>query len=79
MSEGQFQASGELLSANQISRHGRAIALMKVSEEDLKTYNLPLGVQGKMVIYSDQFTHVAVMRKVLLRMLGWLNYVFPVK
>ena len=79
MSEGQYQASGELLSANRISRHGRAIALMKVSDEDLQKYNLPLGVQGKMVIYSDQFTHVAVMRKVLLRMLGWLNYVFPVK
>ncbi|WP_261845170.1 HlyD family secretion protein [Aliamphritea ceti] len=79
MSEGQYQASGQLLSANQISRHGRAIALIKVTEEDLEQYQLPLGVQGKMVIYSDQFTHVAVMRKVLLRMLGWLNYVFPVK
>lgn len=79
MSEGQYQASGQLLSASQISRHGRAIALIKVDQEELDQYQLPLGVQGKMVIYSDQFTHVSVMRKVLLRMLGWLNYVFPVK
>ena len=79
MSEGQYQASGRLLSASQISQHGRAIALIKVDETDLDQYQLPLGVQGKMVIYSQQFTHVAVMRKVLLRMLGWLNYVFPVK
>ena len=48
-------------------------------EEDLNSYNLPRGVQGKVAIYSDSFTHVSIIRRVLLRMLGWINYVFPMK
>lgn len=78
MSEGEFQFGGTLVSARQLSTHGRAIAVIKL-DEDWNQYNLPRGVQGKMAIYSDQFTHVSVMRRILLRMLGWLNYVFPMK
>ncbi|WP_432472869.1 HlyD family secretion protein [Amphritea sp. HPY] len=78
MSEGEFQFGGTLVSARQLSTHGRAIAVIKL-DADWNRYNLPRGVQGKMAIYSDQFTHVSVMRRILLRMLGWLNYVFPMK
>jgi hypothetical protein len=38
---------------------------------------VPLGVFGQAAIYSDQFIHIAVVRKVLLRMAAWMNYVFP--
>ena len=78
MSEGDIQASGNLVSASRVAAHGRALAVVEL-EEDLDGYELPRGVQGKIVIYSDQFSHVAIIRKVLLRMLGWINYVFPMK
>jgi len=78
MSEGDIQASGNLVSASRVATHGRALAVVEL-EEDLDGYELPRGVQGKIAIYSDKFSHVAIIRKVLLRMLGWINYVFPMK
>lgn len=78
MSEAEFQASSSLISARQLSVHGRAIAVIKL-DEDLDGLGLPLGVQGKSVIYTEHFSHVAIMRKILLRMVGWLNYVYPIK
>jgi multidrug resistance efflux pump len=79
MSEGDIQATGNLVSANRVSTHGRALAVVEL-DESLKAYNLPRGVQGKMAIFSDQDPlHVSIIRRVLLRMVGWLNYVFPIK
>ena len=79
MSEGDVQVSGNLISANQLAIHGRAIAIIEL-DEDLRDYNLPLGVQGKVAIISDHdFMHVSLIRRILLRMLGWINYVFPMK
>ncbi|RDE19129.1 HlyD family secretion protein [Motiliproteus coralliicola] len=78
MNEGELQSGGTLISANRIATHGRAIGIIEL-EDDLDSYGLPLGVQGKAAVYTDHFHHVAVMRKVLLRMLGWINYAFPIK
>lgn len=79
MSEGDVQASGNLISASRLAAHGRAIAIIEL-DEDLKDYNLPRGVQGKVAIISDHdFLHVSIIRRVLLRMLGWINYIFPMK
>lgn len=78
MNEGDIQASGNLISAQRLASHGRAIVIIEL-DEDLNDYNLPRGVQGKIAVYSTSLAHVAIMRKVLLRMMGWLNYVFPIK
>ncbi|MES9945031.1 MAG: HlyD family secretion protein [Candidatus Thiodiazotropha sp.] len=79
MAEGDVQATGNLVSARRLAEHGRALALVEL-EEDLSDYDLPRGVQGKMAIFSDHdVLHVSIIRRVLLRMLGWLNYVFPIK
>ncbi|NJN50509.1 MAG: HlyD family secretion protein [Gammaproteobacteria bacterium] len=77
MSEGQIQA-GRVGSADLLAKNGRAIAAVTL-DEDLDLYGLPRGVQGQIVVYGDDFRHVAIMRRVLLRMVGWLNYVYPVK
>ncbi len=59
--------------------HGRALALIEL-DEDLDDYDLPRGVQGKIAILSDNdVMHVSIIRRILLRMVGWLNYVFPIK
>jgi len=79
MSEGDVQSSGNLISANRLAAHGRAIAIIEL-EEDLNDYGLPLGVQGKAAIISEHdILHVSLIRRILLRMLGWINYVFPMK
>jgi multidrug resistance efflux pump len=78
MSEGDLQSSGNLVSADSVARSGRVVAVIEL-EEDLNDYGLPRGVQGSAAVYSDHLEHVAVMRRILLRMVGWLNYLFPVK
>ena len=78
MSEGEVQSQGALLSADILSRPGRAVALIDL-EEDLDDYNLPLGIEGQAAVYSEHYHHVGVMRRVLLRMVGWLKYVYPIK
>ena len=78
MGEGELQATGALISSDWLMRSGRGIATIEL-DESLDDYDLPRGVQGQVAVYSDSFTHVAVMRQILLRMAGWMNYIFPVK
>ncbi|HBX7952407.1 TPA: hypothetical protein MIG92_04395 [Klebsiella pneumoniae] len=37
---------------------------------------LPDGIYAQVALYSDHFTHVSVMRKVLLRMTSWMHYLY---
>ena len=79
MSEGSIQSGGNLISASRLAAHGRAVAIIEL-EENLDDYGLPMGVQGKAAIISEHdFLHVSLIRRILLRMLGWINYVFPMK
>lgn len=80
MSEGEIQAAGSLISANRLRSHGFAIGVIEF-DEDISQFNLPRGVQGTAVIInadSDPL-HVSMVRKILLRMMSWLNYVYPIK
>lgn len=79
MSEGELQTSTNLFSASAISVNSRAIAIIEL-DENLDDYNLPRGIQGKVAILSEHDPlHVSMLRRVLLRMMSWLNYVFPIK
>ena len=78
LGESDVQSSGQLASSQQLETHDRALVMIEL-DESLTEYNLPRGVAGMAIVYTDHFSHVVVMRKVLLRILGWLNYVFPIK
>jgi len=80
MAEGEFQVNGQLISANRLTAHGFAIGVIEL-EENLADYNLPIGVQGKAVVinHDSDPLHVSLMRRILLRMMGWINYVYPIK
>ncbi|MGL5399920.1 MAG: hypothetical protein ACRDA1_06180, partial [Plesiomonas shigelloides] len=43
---------------------------------EIDQYALPDGVNAQVAIYSKHFAHVAVMRKVLLRMTSWMHYLY---
>lgn len=79
LSEGQLQASGNLMSLNPGSAPGRIPVQMKITDPDFEQYRmqLPGGAFGQAAIYSDHIEHVAIMRKILLRMSSWMNYLFP--
>lgn len=54
---------------------GRAIARIKVTD-DISSYQIPLGSAAQVAILTHHFHHIALLRRILLRMKSWQNYVF---
>ncbi|MGD8172094.1 HlyD family secretion protein [Vibrio sp. TRT 21S02] len=73
--ESQFQARGSLLGTEALRTSGRVFVTLKIND-DLSEYRLPMGTAVEVAVYSDSFTHVSVMRKVLIRMKSWQNYLY---
>ena len=75
MAEGQLQTSGNLIGTEAFQRIGRVPVVIEVTD-DLSEYNLPTGSRAQVAVYSDHWHHVAIMRKILLRMSSWQNYLY---
>lgn len=75
IAESQYQARGSLVGTQALTTSGRVFVKLRVTD-DLTEYQLPLGTAVEVAVYSDQFTHVSVMRKVLIRMKSWQNYLY---
>ncbi|MFN1581206.1 HlyD family secretion protein [Vibrio rotiferianus] len=73
--ESQFQARGSLLGTEALRTSGRVFVTLKITD-DLEKYHLPMGTAVEVAVYSDSFTHVSIMRKVLIRMKSWQNYLY---
>ncbi|NOH60328.1 HlyD family secretion protein [Vibrio sp. RE88] len=73
--ESQFQARGALLGTEALRTSGRVFVTLNITD-DLSDYHLPMGTAVEVAVYSDQFTHVSIMRKVLIRMKSWQNYLY---
>jgi multidrug resistance efflux pump len=79
LAEGQVQASGNLINPFMSPRPGRIPVLIKITDQKYKEYinKIPGGAYAQAAVYSEHFHHVAIMRKILLRMSAWMNYLFP--
>jgi multidrug resistance efflux pump len=75
--EGQLKPGADFIRFDQQKAPGRAPVAIKITDPALDSYQIPLGVFGQAAIYSHHFHHVGVLRRVLLRMAAWMNYVFP--
>ena len=76
LAEGQLQNSGNLISTAQaFQAMGRVSVHIEVTD-DMSEFNLPTGSRAQVAVYSDHFHHVAIMRKILLRMSSWQNYLY---
>ena len=77
MAQGQLQPSGALMDPQAPERQmaGRALATIEILD-DISPYNLPGGVTAEVAIYTDHWHHVALLRRILLRMSSWMNFVF---
>lgn len=72
---GSYQAQGNLQGLTfDPSRDGLYVTILM--DKDIDNYRLPDGVSAQVAIYSKHFEHVAVMRKVLLRMTSWMHYLY---
>jgi multidrug resistance efflux pump len=72
---GQLQATGALVDLGAPTAGGRALAIID-TEEDLSSYQIPGGAAAQVAIYTEYWHHVSLLRKILLRMRSWENYVF---
>ena len=44
--------------------------------DDMSGYQVPLGSAGEAATYTEHFHGLSLLRKILLRMRSWQNYVF---
>ena len=75
--EGQLKPGAELRRFDEEKSAGRVAVAIKITDPALDQYDIPLGVFGQAAVYSEHFHHVGILRRVLLRMAAWMNYVFP--
>ena len=72
---GQLQATGVLQDLGADVAGGRAIAIIDITD-DISSYNLPGGSAAQVALYTEYAHHFAIIRRILLRMRSWQNYVF---
>jgi hypothetical protein len=72
---GQLQATGALQDLGARQAGGRAVAIIDLID-DISSFQIPAGAAGEVAIYTDYFHHVSVLRRVLLRMRSWQNYIY---
>ncbi|UUY10116.1 biotin/lipoyl-binding protein [Pseudomonas sp. J452] len=79
IAEGQLQPSGNLMGFTGSPPAGRVPVVLEVIDPAFEPYRdlMPGGSYGQAALYTEHFHHVAVMRKILLRMSSWMNYFFP--
>jgi len=75
LAEGQLQNSGALVGTQALQSIGRVPVEIRITD-DLSEFGLPTGTRAQVAVYSDHFHHVAIMRKILLRMSSWQNYLY---
>ena len=79
IAEGQVQPSGTLISYTGSPPAGRVPVIIEITDPAFAPYSslMPGGAYGQAALYSQHFHHIGAMRKILLRMAAWMNYIFP--
>ena len=73
--QGQLQPSGNLVDPEQIKGDGRILVVIEPAE-DLSKYLIVPGSTAQVAVYTHHMKHLAILRKVLLRMKSWTNFIF---
>ncbi|MEV3832328.1 HlyD family secretion protein [Aeromonas allosaccharophila] len=74
---GNVQANAGLLDQMTAVRPGRMPVLISITDPEWAKYQVIAGSSGQAAVYTHYFHHVSIMRKILLRMASWMNYIFP--
>ena len=73
--EGEVLASGQLLSTTSATDKGYVPVVFDY-DEDIAALNLPAGAQASIAIYTHRVHALSIVRKIILRMKSWENYLF---
>lgn len=74
--ESQFQGQGTLLTTRDLDTRGRALVVFRVTDTRLQNYHLPQGTDVEAAVYSGHLEHLSLIRKILIRMKSWENYLY---
>jgi len=72
---GQLRGSFGLIEPDRPADEGRAIAIIDVTD-DISQYQIPRGSTAQVAILTEHWHHVALLRRILLRIRSWQNYIF---
>lgn len=77
--EGQVRPSGDMIRYSNAPPPGRVPVFIEITDPKFDQYRdrMPGGAYAQAAVYSKHLEDLAVMRKILLRMSSWLNYIFP--
>lgn len=73
--EHELQANGTLYTRKFIDNQAMPLVVLKLTE-DMSEYQLPYGTTAEVAVYTEHAHHLAMMRKILLRMNSWKNYLY---
>jgi multidrug resistance efflux pump len=77
MAQGQLLPDDKLISVSGVTPPGRVLVRIEI-DDDLSSYQLPAGVKAYVAVYSDRWEPIAIVRKVILRVMSWENYLFSI-
>lgn len=77
MAQGQLFPDDRLLRFDRVTSPGRVLVSINI-EDDLSEYQLPAGAKAYVAVYSETWKPVAMIRKVVLRIMSWENYLFSI-
>jgi multidrug resistance efflux pump len=77
IAEGQVLPTADLIEFAPQTTTGRIPVIIDIDDPKFREYDLPHGLFGQSAVYSEHAHHLAVMRKILLRMASWMDYLFP--
>ena len=77
IAEGQVLPTADLIEFKAQTATGRIPVIIDIDDPKFSEYDLPHGLFGQSAVYSEHAHHLAVMRKILLRMASWMDYLFP--
>ena len=73
--EHELQANGTLYTRRFIDNEAMPLVVLKL-KDDMSEYQLPYGTTAEAAVYTEHAHHLAMMRKILLRMNSWKNYLY---
>ena len=79
IAEGQLQTTGNMIKMFPETFPGRVPVILKITDPRFEQYknDMPTGAFGQAAIYTHHAHHLIVMRKILLRMASWMNFIYP--
>lgn len=73
--ENELQANGTLYTGKHFQTNGLPLVIFKL-DSDISQYKVPYGSNVEIAVYTEHFHHLSTMRKILLRMNSWKNYLY---